>query len=244
MDHLPISVLALPQIAEEETGNVNENALIDRYRAFRLAMLRSDPDSFASSYMEESQQGREFWRKRLSNPKAVHFVAISASPLSMQQEPLDAALDADWMGMTAIIGPNETDHAAASASTSPWERVSKDDGNVETAQSLIPTGSDDAGRSLIYHFGATYTMPDSRRRGVGAAMFYTALRAAEDGCKDRELKEMICTIHVSEDNMSARKLYEKAGFVKIAEENYTPRPIESGPREEKAVLVMESRKTL
>lgn len=234
MSSSPTVVIRLPPVAAKDEGDEGENALIKRYRAFRLQSLQTDSESFASSYVDEVQHGDGFWRDRLSNPKSSHFVAI---PESQNVEIATGALhlsEAQWKGTTALLGPyDEQSVGALSASKSPWP--------VLGGSSTKHVGSGSKASTPRYHIGSTYTDPAARGQGVGGALMRAVLAAGHESCRQHGVSDFRCTLYVEDDNLPARRVYEKGGFSVVGTELFTPRPIEKGARSEKAVLIMEVR---
>jgi len=184
--------------------------------------------------MEESQQKERFWRCRLSNPKAVHLIAIVNPNGIRAPNALDP--DSDWIGLVGLIGPREPEvEPQESASTSPWAS------STALQQSLGTTSATPgmAVPNLSFHIVGAFTRLDWRRRGVGKALFHSALNAAEIEARRLGASTVRCTVFVESDNLPGRLLYEKAGFGVVGEELYTPRPTENGPRPERKALRME-----
>lgn len=230
-------IVILPHLAEAVSDNVEELAIVQRYRQFRLYGLQSDPDAFASSYAEESMHSpaSAFWRARLHNPQVTHCVAISALDEETKHGHPPDVLISKWLGLVAMIGPQEEAVGNnISAKTSPLTQTPTD-GHTQRSNTS---------RVLPYHFGFTFTAPCSRRCGISAALVDAALEIAEAECRKRNGKELKHTVHVDSANAGARRLYERAGFKVVGEETYTPRPRESGVQAERVAALMEYRTTI
>lgn len=219
----------------EYDSRVDAEAVIGSYRAFRLSSLQSDPDAFASTYLEESKETDQFWQTRLANPKAIHFVAVRPG--------CDRTSSSNWLGMVVLLGPKEeigTDSIHVNAN--PWSSFSQSQGRG----SDLPKGAEkgrDRRKIVSFHLNGTYTVPTTRRRGIGAALFKAALLHAEQMCRQIDGAELVCTLYVDADNGPAVKLYENRGFRKVEEHLYKPKPVEAGERPEKLAWKMVMRKS-
>ena|SRR5436309_2056551 len=79
------------------------------YRELRLQSLKSDPESFSSTFASESGRPVNFWTNRMLRPGARHLLAVELSnhsgTLSVADEP-QAILESKWVGMLVLLGPN------------------------------------------------------------------------------------------------------------------------------------------
>jgi len=227
-------IVRLPSLQLD--SGINTQQLLRSYRAFRLSSLQNDPDAFASTYLEESREGDEFWQDRLANPKASHFIAVV--PKS------DWVSSSNWFGMVVLLGPQDHDSVRkVSVSASPWSSFSPSQKHGVEARD--ETERNVQSRSAVsFHLNGTYTIPTARRRGIGAALFQYALRYAEDICRQSDSDNVVCTLYVDADNRPAVRLYEDRGFQKVEEMMYKPKPVETGEREEKLAWKMVMQKSI
>jgi len=217
-------------------SSIDAQAIVRSYRAFRLSSLKSDPDAFASTYLEECKESDDFWRARLANPKALLFIAVP--PKS------DRTSSSNWLGMVSLLGPKGDDGMhKISANASPWSSISQPE---KQGGELRHGNEQDVKKMTLvsFHVVGTYTTPSARRRGIGAALFQYALRHAETVCRQSGGEELECTLYVDADNAPAVRLYEDRGFKKVEEMMYKPKPVESGERKEKLAWKMVMQKSI
>ncbi|KAB8446197.1 hypothetical protein FH972_025179 [Carpinus fangiana] len=204
MANIAFAIETLPHISEAHSED--DDAFVELYRNFRLDALQADPDAFGSSYEEESQRPRQFWRDRLANPKAVHFIARDAAQ--------DVSCADAWLGMIVLLGPKDMDTTeVVSAKGSPWPMFGANDESTESHTGVA-----------TYHITGTFNKPSARGNGIGVALLKAALGYAADGCAELGRKQARVTLTVDQINEAATKLYEKVGFYQVGEEWYTPRP--------------------
>ncbi|KAK5123061.1 hypothetical protein LTR85_003257 [Meristemomyces frigidus] len=225
--HKPtFAIVALPKLPESPEADDRAIALAHKFRELRLQSLRLAPEAFASSYEVESQRGIDQTLQRLSNPKAVIFLAVSsgsavsghdASEVSHQQ-----LVDADWVGFAGLLGP-ETEQSSSSVTGrgDPWARATAVAGTATPAgpTSTSPEVLASPVNTLHYHIGGVYVSPSARGSGLGHAMIAAALARA-DAEAQRANTSMSCSVLVKPENVAARGLYEKAGFAVVGEETY------------------------
>ena len=102
----PFRIVTIPPINKEGNQDERDIASVQKFRELRLRSLRLAPDAFASNYETESKHGLEHSFERLSNPKAVHFVAIRYADETVfdydeskdEYEQLERILASDWLG--------------------------------------------------------------------------------------------------------------------------------------------------
>jgi len=217
-------------------SEVDAEAMVGSYRAFRLSSLQSDPDAFASTYLRESKETDQFWQMRLANPKALHFIAVRPD--------CDRTSSSNWFGMVVLLGPTEengVDNIHVNAS--PWLSLDQSQGKGSEMPECAEKGRDRKG-IVYFHLNGTYTVPSARRRGMGAALFQAALQHAEKVCRQVDGEELVCTLYVDADNGPAVKLYEHHGFRRTEEMLYGPQPVETGERPEKLAWKMVMQKSI
>ncbi|KPM44129.1 hypothetical protein AK830_g2416 [Neonectria ditissima] len=91
-------------------------ALVSKYKAFRLLSLQLSPESFGSTYAREVGFSDDQWTLRVSNPLATSIVEVSTS-ISASSHP-DSDLDhvqlilkKEWLASLTLIGPLDRDAA-------------------------------------------------------------------------------------------------------------------------------------
>src|SRR6266480_4426815 len=85
--------------------------LRDKLKILRLRSLQEDPEAFSSTYAEEVKFSNEVWEKRMTNPLAVHLIAVercSETESDKPAEDMSALLSGNWLGVLVLIGPKET----------------------------------------------------------------------------------------------------------------------------------------
>jgi ribosomal protein S18 acetylase RimI-like enzyme len=162
---------------------------VNRVKAFRLHSLQTSPSSFLSTYARENAFTDDIWYERLSNPKAITFIAIQADRI---------------VSTITLIGPLPFAPDELSPLGNPWVPM---DGRAAVK---IPTTSH-------WRINGMFTLPEARGRGVAKALIEAAKKfgvaqAAADG------KGLVLSIAVDEDNGPAKSLYSHCGFVTIREE--------------------------
>lgn len=80
-------------------------SLAAKYRDLRLHALQQSPDSFSSTYEEESTYSLETWQSRLFRPGKTTFVCIDKS----SSAPSDAVEEGQWAGQISVLGPIPAD---------------------------------------------------------------------------------------------------------------------------------------
>lgn len=232
-DSLPeFEVIQLSSLLSSKA--VDHSTIVQSYRAFRLLSLQTDPDAFASTYMEESREKDEFWQARLANAKASYFIAVSLNS--------DPSSSSNWLGMLTLLGPQD-DEGLHTVSTNPWVSQGKTAAGMAARQidNKVQTQHE---RTVSFHFVGTYTVASARRRGIGNALFHAALSHAEKIGRQSAGASLQCTIFVDADNSPALRLYENSGFEGVESHTYKPKPVESGERAERLALKMVLRKSL
>jgi hypothetical protein len=69
---MPFEIIQIPR--DDESVRL----YVERYKAFRLLALRTDPDAFGSTYAREIAFSDDVWYNRLANPKAATFLAFQS----------------------------------------------------------------------------------------------------------------------------------------------------------------------
>jgi len=161
---------------------------VDEIKAFRLLSLQTSPESFGSNYARESAFPDEVWYERLSNPKAITFIAVQLGNI---------------VSSITALGPLPHGPDVLSAIGNPW--VATDvDATVETT-------------SLHWRINGMFTLPQARGQGTAKALIEAAKRFGIAQA-EASGKELVLSIAVHEDNAPAKTLYAGCGFVAIEEE--------------------------
>jgi GNAT superfamily N-acetyltransferase len=162
---------------------------VDQVKAFRLLSLQTSPSSFLSTYTRESAFTDDIWYARLSNPKAITFIAVQSDRI---------------VSSIALIGPLPFGPDVLSPLGNPWVSMDGD------ATVKIPTTSH-------WRINGMFTLPEARGQGTAKALIEAAKKfgAAQ---AEASGKGLVLSIAVDEDNVAAKSLYERCGFVTIKEE--------------------------
>jgi ribosomal protein S18 acetylase RimI-like enzyme len=162
---------------------------VDQVKAFRLLSLQTSPESFLSTYAREIAFTDDVWYERLSNPKAVTFIAVQSGRI---------------VSSIAVIGPLPYGPDALSPLGNPWVTMDGD------AAVKIPASSH-------WRINGMFTLPEARGQGTAKALIEAAKKfgAAEAAASG---KDLVFSIAVDEDNVPAKALYQSCGFVTIKEE--------------------------
>lgn len=216
-------VVTVPRLKETDPRLLQ---VAERFREIRLRALQKAADAFASTYESESQRGIEQTVQRLSNPKAIHFLALSRSTSEENSlnddDEIDHMLMSDWVGTIVLLGPEvDTELSVSSAQLS----AHLDPFPIMTANSSRGPVLDDSNlpSSLHFHLNATYVDPSTRGGGLGKALIDAALQKAEAEAAEINASLRV-TLSVYFHNVAARKLYERAGFQVVKEAESRSRP--------------------
>lgn len=210
-------IITLPKPRDGPAPDAKLIALAEKYRKLRLRALQAAPEAFAATYEGESQRDLSQTIERLSDQKAVHFVAtsIARTPTSSPLEDSEAELDANskWLGMIVLLGPQVGDGNLA-VEQDPFRTMTA---KGEVLSSVHPSLHSPAGSTALhFHLNGVFVDPSARGGGLGKALMDAALQRAEAEAR-RERKGLRLTISVFDHNVAARKMYEKAGFEVISE---------------------------
>ena len=202
-----------------------EQAIVERYKKLRLHGLQVDPQSFSSTYADESQFGDEVWRSRIYNPVGKTFAAVMGSdnqPENATETPvqshdtndaLQGFLGKEWVGIVTLLGPgvfSRSNGDAATAPTQPYEvflrngkyQKPHESSNVESL----------TGAHLVYLIAGMFVSPSARRRGHGQRLIEAAIAAATVEGRKLGGRKASITLQVDSNNLHAQRLYEKVGF--------------------------------
>lgn len=216
-------VVTLPKLDQQSYRKDSQaTSLAHTFRDFRLLALKTAPAAFAASYHEESQRGLEQTFERLTNVKAIQFVALphgdgeSPPHAEVSDANIEELLSQSWLGTIVILGPQNDTSQPVTASTDPFAAMTS--ANIEES-----TPRPEKQAKLHYHLNGVFVVPTARGSGLGRRLIEAALRKAKaDG--DRSKRDAVCTIIVDEWNEAAKGLYERCGFAVVARQTYVQRP--------------------
>jgi len=183
---------------------------IDKYRELRLKSLKSDPESFSSTFASESGRPVNFWTNRMLRPGARHLLAVELSnhsgALSVADES-QAILESKWVGMLVLLGPN----SIASNSSPPEKTLSG---------RLVEDNTDAKIEALAsaYHMAGFYVAPEHRGHGIGGALVQNAMEVIANDCEEMPNPKAICTVGTSHTNLVVRRLFKRIGFEEVGED--------------------------
>ncbi|WPG99500.1 Hypothetical protein R9X50_00231500 [Acrodontium crateriforme] len=216
--------VALPRLSQNAQDE-QSLALATKFRELRLKSLQTDPKAFGSSYEVEISRGLDQSIDRLSNPKAVVFVAIdtsNTSHLSPAGNELDRLLRVPWVGMVGLLGPQEGNSEHVSAKQDPYARMTASDDDSGRSDNKNDSETSD---ELPWHYvlNGTYVSNEARGHGLGRRLVSAAIDRAHDDARAGR-RNLICTVLVDDDNPRARTTYERCGFDYDGEEEYLQQP--------------------
>lgn len=162
---------------------------VDRVKAFRLLSLQTSPEFFLSTYARESAFTDDIWYERLSNPKAITFIAVKSDRI---------------VSSIAVLGPLPYGPDELSPLGNPWVTMDGD------STLKIPTTSH-------WRINGMFTLPEARGQGTAKALIEAAKKFGANQA-EASGKDCVLSIAVEEDNVPAKALYQKCGFVAIKEE--------------------------
>ena len=180
----------------------------DKLRELRLRALKSNLESFSSSFAQEKQEPHEFWTNRIADSKARHYVAIRHNADSREDAIIEGAettLQSEWVGGLVRLGPKIVDRCSFSNESS-WHDET-DRANLENA------------RGAAYHLGGFYVAPEARRQGLGARLIRAALDTIAADCQIAKWSEAICTVGTEHSNTNPQRLFARMGFSNVATRN-------------------------
>lgn len=207
-----------------------EQTIVERYKKLRLHGLQVDPQSFSSTYEDESQFADEVWLSRIYNPAGKTFAAVTCSDNQPENttETLVQAHDTndalqrfpgkEWVGIVTLLGPggfSRSNEDAATAPTQPYE-VFLRNGKYQTPPKSSEV-DDLTSAHVVYLIVGMFVSPSARRRGHGQRLMETAIAAATTEARKLGGCKVSITLQVSSSNLHAQRLYEKVGFKVVAE---------------------------
>ncbi|TKA25722.1 hypothetical protein B0A50_05817 [Salinomyces thailandicus] len=224
---IPTSLATDPRYSRHTQAVITQ-----RYRALRLHALKTAPAAFASSYELEVKRGLDQTLDRLSNPKAINFIALKANSESKDTTTSDDGLPellmpewmAEWVGMIVLLGPQSDDTSSGpSARRDPFAKMT---GPIEALEDQDTVDSHSRPRyALRYHLNGVFVNPSARKSGLGQRLVSAALEKAAAAAREAQVP-MKCSVLVDSENDVARRVYEAAGFRVVAREAYVQQPRE------------------
>jgi ribosomal protein S18 acetylase RimI-like enzyme len=205
---MPYTIVALPKVLADTS---DYHILVNRTKEFRLKSLQISPGSYGSTYEQEVEKDIDFWINRLSNPQALHFVALRQDvPVETSDEDF---LEKEWLGWIVRLGP-QSGLASSSLNISPWKVLGQESDRLQTQNDTLP----------VCHFliNGMFVTPEARGLGLGRALIEVALKSAEEATSSQGSPMMTCSLVVDKDNPSAVALYLKSGFKTVKEEMFRP----------------------
>ena len=190
------------------------DAVVDKYREFRLRSLKLAPDAYASTYEREVDFQPEVWRQRLTNPQARHIIIIdtAADLTSSHGNVGNPLLKYEWLGMLVVV--ESTTRSSDSESKPSWKLnqavAIAADGNVPR----VPH------RDCSYQLNGLFVSPSVRRRGLGDALVKSGIEDARASAKQHGLSHADLNIMLDIWNKPARALYGRNGFVDFSEQEF------------------------
>ncbi|KAJ9627863.1 hypothetical protein H2203_003081 [Taxawa tesnikishii (nom. ined.)] len=232
-----LKIVRIPLVPQSTMGSTAEERLIRRSREFRLYALQTTPEAFASSYDEESQRDLDYFRSRLSNPKATTFVALKDTKQT-SLDVLEECSRAEWLGVVVLLGPHIAETVTAvSASTNPWlkmaihEQAQKDACIEETPETRLEM-------TAMFHLSGMFVSPAARGRRLGEKLIGEALNHGKSESRRKGVGLFRCALAVDDTNIAAKAVYRKMGFEVVAEEMYQPRPVQGKVQPERKATRM------
>lgn len=183
---------------------------VDKYRELRLKSLKTDPDSFLSTFASESKQPFKFWTERITALGVRHLVAVqlngdlSATSIT---ENLHAVLETEWVGTLVLLGPK--DIASDDKSSLARGRLAEDNAEAKSEST-----------AASYHLAGFYVAPETRGQGLGKSLVDRAMEAISQDRQKMHNTGAICTVAASHKNIVVRRLFKTMGFLEVTEEIY------------------------
>jgi GNAT superfamily N-acetyltransferase len=208
-----------------------EQDVVNRYKKLRLHGLRVDPQSFSSTYEDESQFPDSTWLSRIYNPVGKTFAAVTNSNNQPEastdkipfhtmdtKDTFQRLLRKEWVGIVTLLGPgvfSRPNESVAIGLNQPYEVFIRD----KKYQIPLTTSElgDLSGAHLVYLIVGMFVSPSARRRGHGQRLMDAVLAAAADEACMLGARKVSITVQVESGNLGAKRLYERVGF-KVVDE--------------------------
>ncbi|OQO12143.1 hypothetical protein B0A48_02783 [Cryoendolithus antarcticus] len=237
-------LVTIPILSDLEVREAPGTRLAEKSRDFRLLALKISSNAFASTYEEESKRSIEQTYERLTNSKAVQFVALKRGDEAIEQGAsvvgLDELVRNEWEGFIVLLGPQAGSDGGVSASVNPFHLMTKTSAGDDAEDKS--GGSHQDQTALHFHLNGMFVRPAARGSGLGRMLIEAAIERAVATAQGSDTKEIVVTIIVDEWNTKARSLYERCAFVGVARDTYRQQGQELA--ELRVALRMELRRTL
>jgi len=191
--------------------------LRDKLKMLRLTSLQQDPEAFSSTYAEEVKFSNEIWEKRMTNPLAVHFIAVQRYPKTESDglpEEASALLSGDWLGLIVLVGPKEDGTVGLHASRSPWE-------NPSSKSTMSEERDRKKASTPAYQLNGVFVVPDARGLGLGKKLVEAATQLGISSAKNQGFHAIRIQVRAEANNRPARMLYRSGGYTDCGVETYT-----------------------
>ncbi|PMD48491.1 acyl-CoA N-acyltransferase [Hyaloscypha variabilis F] len=139
---MPFEIVQIPR------DDASIRLYVEQYKAFRLLALKTDPDSFGSTYAREIAFTEDTWYKRLANPQVTTFLAFQEGQV---------------VCTVSIAGPLPCTPEESSPSKDPW---------------TILSGNPEATTQSHWRIIGMFTRPAARGQGIAKAIIAKALQHA------------------------------------------------------------------
>ena len=158
--------------------------LAKKFAKIRLACLKSDPDSYGSTYERDAAMSEDEWIERLRNPEARTFIVREENPASTTTDFQGLLDDSDWVGMLVLMGPKFFNPETVRVENS-WTGFPPFTGDLMLKQK---TWSRDyrvlryrQGTLMVaFHFLSVGVRSDVRGQGIGLRLCETALESVKN----------------------------------------------------------------
>jgi large subunit ribosomal protein L10Ae len=183
--------------------------LRDKLKMLRLKSLQENPEAFSSTYAEEVKFSNEVWEKRMTNPLAVHLIAVGGSSKTESDIPIEemsALLSGEWLGVLVLIGPKEDETVNLRPSRSP--------GETPSSMATLSTTTDREHASVpVYELNGVFVVTEARGLGLGKKLVDTVTELGISSAKSLGFREVRLRVRVDTGNRPARMLYRSGGYV-------------------------------
>ncbi|KAJ5091605.1 hypothetical protein NUU61_006475 [Penicillium alfredii] len=223
-------VILIPQSFSSPT---HFHEIVDRYKKLRLQGLQVDPNSFSSTYAEESQFPAETWQSRIANPSGKTFISVmdgNKSPENTEENILEPSnlkenqespslalqklLQKEWMGQITILGPeiflNPEESLEETPNRRPWDIFIKDGGYSIPCTPPHTLNLD--GAHIVYLVVGMFVLPQARRRGNARRLLEAAVQAVREEGRARGARAASIVLQVESGIDNAQRLYGRVGF--------------------------------
>lgn len=221
-------VILLPKAFSHPTL---EKEVVNRYKQLRLHGLKVDPQSFSSTYEDESKFGDEVWLSRIQNAVGKTFAAVTDSNTQSEASTAEALVETgdannalqrllrkEWVGIVTLLGPgvfSRPNEGVATGLNQPYEVF------IQYNKYQIPMSTSElgdlSGAHLVYLVVGMFVSPSGRRRGHGQRLMEAAIAATTEEVRALGGSKVSITLQVESGSLGAQRLYERVGF-KVVDE--------------------------